>query len=40
MNRSLGASISSWEVIIKASCLNQDLKQKFKNLRNGFISSW
>ena len=41
MNLSLGVSISSWEVIIKACNLNTELKQKIYELsRNDAISSW
>ena len=32
MNRSLGISVSSWELIIKACSLNNTLK--FKNIKN------
>ena len=32
INRSLGISVSSWEVIIKACSLNNTLK--FKNIKN------
>ena len=32
INRSLGVSVSSWEVIIKACSLNNTLK--FKNIKN------
>ena len=36
MNRSLGISVSSWEVIIKACSLNNTLK--FKNIKN--LQKW
>ena len=36
INRSLGISVSSWEVIIKASSLNNTLK--FKNIKN--LQKW
>ena len=39
INRSLGISISSWEVIIKACSLNNTLKfEKISNLQNGVIN--
>ena len=41
INRSLGISISSWEIIIKACSLNNTLKFKnIKNLQNGVINFW
>ena len=36
MNRSLGISVSSWELIIKACSLNNTLK--FKNIKN--LQKW
>ena len=36
MNRSLGISVSSWELIIKACSLNNALK--FKNIKN--LQKW
>ena len=39
INRSLGISVSSWEVIIKACSLNNTLKFKnIKNLQNGVMN--
>ena len=41
MNRSLGVSISTRKIIIKAYNLNLELKQKVQeHFKNGNISSW
>ena len=41
INRSLGISLSSWEVIIKACYLNNTWKSKtLKTCKNGVINFW